>query len=78
MALDPKFDERVIAVTAKYDSTDNIKDATGPTVEGGPASVVNVNYGFSGLNKNFVGDCPGGGHATVVVTFTVGRRVPVQ
>jgi hypothetical protein len=78
VALDPKYEERVIAVTAKYDSTDNIKQPTGPTVQGAPASVVNVSYGFNGQDKDFLGNCPGGGHATVVVTFTVARKVPVQ
>ena len=78
VALDPKYDERVIAVTAKYDATDNIKQPTGPTVQGGPASVVSVSYGFNGLNREFTGNCPGGGHATVVVTFTIARKVPIQ
>jgi pimeloyl-ACP methyl ester carboxylesterase len=78
VALDPKYEEKVIAVTAHFADTDNIKNPTGPTVSGGPASVVNVTYGFNGLDRNFVGDCPGGGHATVVVTFTVARQVPVQ
>lgn len=78
VALDPKYEEKVIAVTAKFADTDNIKSPTGPTVSGGPASVVNVTYGFNGLDRDFIGNCPGGGHATVVVTFTVTRKIPVQ
>jgi Alpha/beta hydrolase family len=78
VALDPKYEEHVIAVTAKYDSADNIKQPAGPTVQGGPASVVSVSYGFNGQDRDFVGNCPGGGHATVVVTFTIARKVPVQ
>jgi hypothetical protein len=70
--------EKVVSVTASYAHTDKIQGATPPTVKGGPASVVDVTYGFNGLDKNFFGDCPGGGHATVVVTFTVARKVPVQ
>jgi Alpha/beta hydrolase family len=77
VALDPKYEERVIAVTAKYDGADNIKQPTGPTVLGAPGSVVNVSYGFNGQDKEWTGNCPGGGHATVVVTFTVARRIPV-
>lgn len=78
VALDPKYEEKVIAVTGKFADTDNIKNPTGPTISGGPASVVNVTYGFNGQDKDFIGNCPGGGHATVVVTFTIARKVPVQ
>lgn len=77
VALDPKYEEKVVAVTAKFADTDNIKSPSGPTVSGGPASVVNVTYGFNGQDKDFVGNCPGGGHATVVVTFTIARKVPI-
>ena len=65
-------------MTARFAGADNIKGATGPTVAGAPASVVSVTYGFNGLDRNVFGDCPGGGHATVVVTFSVSRKVPVQ
>ena len=78
VALDPKYEEKVIAVTAKFTDTDNIKNPTGPTVSGGPAGVVSVTYGFNGQDRDFAGNCPGGGHATVVVTFTIARKVPVQ
>jgi pimeloyl-ACP methyl ester carboxylesterase len=77
VTLDPKFDERVLSVSARFDGASNIKDQSGPTVEGPPGPTVNVSYGFNGLDRNFLGDCPGGGHATVVVTFTVRRKVPI-
>jgi pimeloyl-ACP methyl ester carboxylesterase len=76
--LDPQLQEKVISVTASYTKTDNIKGSTGPTVVGGPASAVSVTYGFNGQDKEWTGNCPGGGHAYVVVTFTISRKVPVQ
>lgn len=78
VSLDPKLQEQVVSVTASYDRTDNIKGPTGPTVLGGPASAVTVSYGFNGQDKEWTGNCPGGGHAFVVVTFTISRKVPVQ
>jgi pimeloyl-ACP methyl ester carboxylesterase len=77
VALDPKFDEKVLSVSARFEGADNIKDQSGPTVEGAPGPTVAVSYGFNGLDRNFVGNCPGGGHATVVVIFTVQRKVPI-
>ena len=58
--LDPNYSEKVLSVTARYEGTAKIKDATGPTVEGPPSPTVVVKYGFNGLDKNIVGDCPGG------------------
>jgi hypothetical protein len=78
VALDPQLQEKVVAVTASYANTDNIKGATGPTVVGGSASAVSVTYGFNGQDRDWMGNCPGGGHAFVVVTFTISRKVPVQ
>jgi hypothetical protein len=78
VALDPQLQEKVVSVTASYARTDNIKNPTGPTIVGGPASAVSVTYGFNGQDKDFVGSCPGGGHAFVVVTFTISRKVPMQ
>jgi len=75
--LDPNFSEVVQSVSARLENTNNIKDVTGPKIEGPIGPSVVVSYGFNGLDRNFVGNCPGGGHATVVVDFAVHRKVPV-
>ena len=77
VSLDSSLNEKVIGATAHYEQTDKVKDLTGPTVEGVPGPTAIINYGFNGLDRNIVGDCPGGGHATIVVTFQVERTVPV-
>jgi len=74
VALDPEFDERVISVTASYENVSNIKDQTGPTIVSSQGPIVTVRYGFNGLDAGLFG-CPGGGHATVAVTFTIQRFV---
>jgi hypothetical protein len=76
VGLDSSLNEKVIGVTAHYEGSDNIKDATGPSVEGVPGPSIVVAYGFNGLDRNF-GNCPGGGHTTVVVEFQVQRTVPI-
>jgi Caspase domain len=77
--LESAFNEKVVGVSAHYDRLDHVKNLTGPTVEGGPAQSVVVSYGFNGEDRNFLGNCPGGGHATIVVTFQVERtEVPIQ
>jgi pimeloyl-ACP methyl ester carboxylesterase len=78
ISLDPKLEEKVVSVTARFTNTDKIQGSSGPTVVDGPASAVSVKYGFNGLDKNMFGDCAGGGHAFVVVTFTISQKVPVQ
>jgi Caspase domain len=77
VALDSNSKEKVIGVTAHYEGTDKIKDATRPTIEGPPGPAVVVNYGFNGLDRTLFG-CPGGGHATVVVDFQISRTEQIQ
>ena len=65
--------EKVLGVTAALVDMDNVRNGqvTAPL----PAQPsVKVHFRFDGLAKNFIGDCPGGGHARVKVTFTVRRR----
>lgn len=76
--LDPAFNEKVVGVSARYDRLDHVKDLTGPTLEGGPGQNLIVSYGFNGEDR-ILGNCPGGGHATVVVVFQIERtEVPIQ
>jgi Caspase domain len=75
--LDPRYEERVISITASMRDESNIKDQIIPVVEGPPAQRVIVRYSFNGLNAGLLG-CPGGGHATLVVTFTIERKEPAS
>lgn len=74
ISLDPQY-ERVVSTTASLRDEVNIKDPIVPVVEGPPAQRVIVRYGFNGLDAGLLG-CPGGGHATLVVTFTIERNQP--
>lgn len=74
--LDPQYDETVVSAVASLRDTNNVKDQTGPTVDTAAGPTVIVSYGFKGLDRDFVGNCPGGGHATLVVTFTIQRKIP--
>jgi hypothetical protein len=55
------------------ENASNIQGVTGPTIGQIAGNTVQVTYGFKGLDTAF-GNCPGGGHATVVVTFVVQRQ----
>jgi hypothetical protein len=73
--LDPKFSEKVLAVSASLENESNIKDQTAPALGPLQGNTVKVTYGFNGLDAGLFG-CPGGGHATVGVTFVIQREVP--
>jgi hypothetical protein len=78
VTLDPGKMELVDGpVGVKLDGPNNIKDAHIALVSQS-GNTATINYGFNGLDKNFVGDCPGGGHATVVATFTVRSQTPIE
>jgi hypothetical protein len=66
--------ERVLAASASLENADSIKDVTGPKLGPLTGNTVAVTYGFNGKDAGIIG-CPSGGHATVVVTFTVERQV---
>ena len=48
------------------------------TIVSSSDNTAQVHFNFDGEAKNFVGNCPGGGHVTVVVTFQILKSVPVQ
>ncbi len=75
--LDPSYQERVLTASASLENADNIQGVSGPTLGPVTGNTVRVTYGFNGKDAGITG-CPGGGHATVVVTFSVERQVPVQ
>jgi MinD-like ATPase involved in chromosome partitioning or flagellar assembly len=74
--LDAKQGEQIISASASFENTDNIQGVTGPTLGPVTGNGVSVKYGFNGRDKGIFG-CPGGGHATIVVTFVVQKEVPV-
>jgi len=76
--LDPTKREVVEGtVTVRLDGPDKIKDAhIGLVSQSG--NTATINYGFNGLDRNFVGDCPGGGHATVLAIFPVRQQIPIE
>jgi hypothetical protein len=77
VVLDPSYNERVLSASTSLENADNIQGVTGPTLGPLKGNTVNVTYGFNGKDKDAFGSCPGGGHATVVVTFVVQKDVPI-
>jgi hypothetical protein len=76
VSLDPAFYERVTgAASAYYEKSDHTKGETGPTVMSQQGNTARVQYGFNGEDEGF--GCRGG-HTTIVVSFPVERKVPVQ
>ncbi len=76
VSLDAASNEKIVTATASLENTANIQGVTGPTLGTISGNTVPVSYGFNGLDK-VLGNCPGGGHATVVVTFVVQRQAPI-
>ncbi len=76
--LDAEHGERIVSISASLENTDNIQGPAGPTLGTPSGNTVPVKYGFNGKDKDFLGNCPGGGHATVAVTFVVEKQVPAR
>jgi len=76
VALDPALGEKVHTASASFENVSNIQGVTGPTLGPISGNTVPVTYGFNGLDK-VAGNCPGGGHANIVVAFVVQGQVPV-
>jgi pimeloyl-ACP methyl ester carboxylesterase len=76
--LNPYFKQELVDTTAALVDTDNIKDVNPnpPTVKQIDSRTVLVTYGFNGEDKN-LGNCPGGGHATLVVHPTIRSVIPI-
>jgi|HubBroStandDraft_6_1064221.scaffolds.fasta_scaffold35516_3 hypothetical protein len=58
----------VQAATATIDDAANIKDVQVKVLSVQPNGAT-VQYGFNGLDRQLFGNCPGGGHGTLVVRF---------
>jgi hypothetical protein len=64
-------------VTVRLDGPDKINDAhIGLVSQSG--NTATIDYGFNGLDKNFVADCPGGGDATVLAIFPVRQHMSIE
>ncbi len=76
--LNPYFKEELVNTTAALVDAEHIKDVNPdpPTVKQVDSRTVLVAYGFNGVDKS-AGNCPGGGHATLVVHPTIRSIVPV-
>jgi pimeloyl-ACP methyl ester carboxylesterase len=77
-SLNPSYNEELLNASARLDDASNIKDVNPnpPAVAIVSRDSVSVSYGFNGLDKN-LGNCPGGGHAMLVVHPTFQAHVPV-
>jgi len=81
VALDGTVHEKVLSATASLINYDNIQgvNPNPPIVTRfDPNGIAHISYGFNGLDKNWLGNCPGAGHASVRVQFTVHQDVPVR
>lgn len=58
----------VQAATAQFESLSNVKDAEVAVLDT-QANGATVRYALTGLDREFLGNCPGGGHGTLVVRF---------
>ncbi len=76
VSLDPAFRERVIGSwAAHYENSDRTQGETGPKVVSAQSNTAKVQCGFNGED---VGLSCRSGHTTIVVTFPIAPRVPVE
>jgi pimeloyl-ACP methyl ester carboxylesterase len=81
MTLDGSLREKVLTATASLINFDNIQgvNPNPPVVTRiDPNGIAHVSYGFNGLDKNWLGNCPGAGHASVSVQFAIHQDVPIR
>jgi hypothetical protein len=77
--LNPSYKEQLLSASAYLEGRSNIKDVNPepPKVTQIAAGTVHVQFGFNGVDKDTFGNCPGGGHATLVVHPVIQSHVPV-
>jgi pimeloyl-ACP methyl ester carboxylesterase len=77
VTLNPAYLETVDGtVTARFDGIDHIQGQAIKVVSQS-GNTATIDYGFNGADRSF-GNCPGGGHATIVVTFPIRQQIPLQ
>lgn len=79
ITLDGSLHELLVGATAEYVDKSNTQGESPPAVTSvDPSGVAHVRYGFNGLDKNWLGNCPGGGHLTILVKFSIAQEVPIR
>jgi hypothetical protein len=59
---------KVESATAEIQDTSNLKRATAKVIGVDPSSAI-IEFAIAGLDRRLFGNCPGGGHGTLVVQF---------
>lgn len=79
ITLDPSLHERLLSAKAELVDTASIQPPSPPVVTRvDPSGIAHVSFGINGVDKNWMGNCPGGGHASVLVHFRIRQEVPVK
>jgi hypothetical protein len=60
-------------VSASLVNVDNLKDFSVSVLDH-TDETARVEYRLVGLDRQFLGNCPGGGHGTVVTNFVIGAK----
>jgi hypothetical protein len=68
-------DYTVQSARATIEDTSNLQSANAQVVSQ-QADGVDVQYSYRGLNRELFGNCPGGGHGTLVVQFQLSPKMP--
>ncbi len=72
--LDPAYKEQILQVQAQFVNISNLSGYKADVVNfSGDSALVHTN--ITGLPRTALGNCPGGGHATLLVTFSILRQV---
>lgn len=72
--LDPAYKEQVLQVQAQFVNISNLSGYKADVVNfSGNSALVHTN--ITGLPRAALGNCPGGGHATLLVTFSILQQV---
>lgn len=64
---------RVQSATATIQDSSNLKEAQADVLRTEPEAAF-VRYSITGLDRQFLGNCPGGGHGTLVVRFQLAPK----
>jgi hypothetical protein len=65
--------QKVQSVSASLVNTDNLKTQSVAVVQFDNTGA-KVKYLLEGLDRQIFGNCPGGGHGTIVTNFVIGPR----
>jgi hypothetical protein len=74
--LDPNYQEQVLSVRASVDDSANLSSQD-VAVLGNSGNQAQIRFALNGLKRNLL-NCPGGGHANIVVVFNILRQAPTS